>query len=322
MRLAEDLDRDAVRYQGNWIPHKLRAATEDGDLLRRRLGRPLPAADRRGDPDRLLLRDRLRARAAAGRRGPGDARDGARRYGAFSARHEWQFRWLLRVQRLVPRVPPRLLALALRGMSTERVRALVVRPLPADRPPGVRAGAGAAHRRAARRTRSPRPRRSPPALERAVAALADHEEGPRQQQRRRPRCAAPVIGVCVEAEDPQPVDDDRGRELAGDRRGGHAAGADRLDRDQRHGHVGGAEQAARPGSTSGRRTSSESPPASPLRPTISASRSSADRERDQRRGKLPGGAAEPGVDRRLEGQDPADERGEQDCEPRSIATGC
>ena len=43
-----------------------------------------------------------------------------RRYGAFSAGHEWHFRWLLRVQRLVPRVPPRLLARALRGMSSER----------------------------------------------------------------------------------------------------------------------------------------------------------------------------------------------------------
>src|SRR3712207_5937011 len=30
MLLAEDLGRDAVRYQGNWIPHKLRHATEDG----------------------------------------------------------------------------------------------------------------------------------------------------------------------------------------------------------------------------------------------------------------------------------------------------
>ena len=28
--LAEDLERDPVRYQGNWIPHKLRDATEDG----------------------------------------------------------------------------------------------------------------------------------------------------------------------------------------------------------------------------------------------------------------------------------------------------
>ena len=29
VRLAEDLDSEAVRYQGNWIPHKLRAATGD-----------------------------------------------------------------------------------------------------------------------------------------------------------------------------------------------------------------------------------------------------------------------------------------------------
>src|SRR5919109_2759654 len=28
--LAEDLQREPVRYQGNWIPHKLRDATEDG----------------------------------------------------------------------------------------------------------------------------------------------------------------------------------------------------------------------------------------------------------------------------------------------------
>ena len=30
MRLARDLDADTVRYQGNWIPHALRDATEDG----------------------------------------------------------------------------------------------------------------------------------------------------------------------------------------------------------------------------------------------------------------------------------------------------
>jgi hypothetical protein len=41
------------------------------------------------------------------------------RYGAFSARHDWHFRWLLRVQRLIPRVPPRALALALRGMASD-----------------------------------------------------------------------------------------------------------------------------------------------------------------------------------------------------------
>ncbi len=30
VRLAEDLGEDAVRYQGNWIPHKIRPAAEDG----------------------------------------------------------------------------------------------------------------------------------------------------------------------------------------------------------------------------------------------------------------------------------------------------
>src|SRR3954467_15524368 len=30
VKLAEDLDADAVRYQGNWIPHKIRSAVDDG----------------------------------------------------------------------------------------------------------------------------------------------------------------------------------------------------------------------------------------------------------------------------------------------------
>ena len=43
-----------------------------------------------------------------------------RDYAAFSAAHRWKFESLLRVQRLVPRVPPRLLAPALRGMASDR----------------------------------------------------------------------------------------------------------------------------------------------------------------------------------------------------------
>src|SRR3712207_1150797 len=30
VRLAEDLRADPVRYQGNWIPHKIRSAVDDG----------------------------------------------------------------------------------------------------------------------------------------------------------------------------------------------------------------------------------------------------------------------------------------------------
>jgi menaquinone-9 beta-reductase len=119
VRLAEDLERDAVGYQGNWIPHKLRRATQDevffvGDSAGHCL--PLTAEGIRtafyfgiacGRELRQVVDGRLSRRGALDR------------YAAFSDRHLWHFTWLLRIQRLVPRVPPRLLAVALRGMSTE-----------------------------------------------------------------------------------------------------------------------------------------------------------------------------------------------------------
>jgi flavin-dependent dehydrogenase len=119
VRLARDLDRDAVRYQGNWIPHQLREATRGeiffaGDSAGHCL--PLTAEGIRTAFYFGIACGRELRRVVEGRA----TREAAlSRYGAFSARHEWHFRWLLRVQRLVPRVPPRALALALRGMSRE-----------------------------------------------------------------------------------------------------------------------------------------------------------------------------------------------------------
>jgi flavin-dependent dehydrogenase len=120
VRLAQDLDRDAVRYQGNWIPHRIREATEGGvffvgdsaghclpltaEGIRTALyfglacGRELRA---------VLAGERARAAALAS-------------YGAFSAAHRSKFEWMLRVQRLVPRVPPRALAPALRAIGAKR----------------------------------------------------------------------------------------------------------------------------------------------------------------------------------------------------------
>jgi hypothetical protein len=42
------------------------------------------------------------------------------RYGAFSASHSRPFRWMLRVQRLIPRVPPRMLGIGLRAIEPKR----------------------------------------------------------------------------------------------------------------------------------------------------------------------------------------------------------
>jgi flavin-dependent dehydrogenase len=118
--LAEDLERDPVRYQGNWIPHKLRAATEDGIFF---------AGDSAGHCLPLTaegIRTALYFGIACGRElravleGRQPAAAALVRYGDFSAAHEWKFRWMLETQHLVPRVPPRLLALALRGIRTRR----------------------------------------------------------------------------------------------------------------------------------------------------------------------------------------------------------
>jgi menaquinone-9 beta-reductase len=119
VRLAGDLEREAVRYQGNWIPHKLRAATTDGiffvgDSAGHCL--PLTAEGIRTAFYFGIACGRELRRVVEGRAEPATA---LRRYRDFSDRHEWRFKWMLRVQRLVPRVPPRLLAAALRQMERD-----------------------------------------------------------------------------------------------------------------------------------------------------------------------------------------------------------
>jgi flavin-dependent dehydrogenase len=119
VRLAEDLDSEAVRYQGNWIPHKLRDATADdvffaGDSAGHCL--PLTAEG---------IRTAFYFGIACGRElravidGRSDRATALRRYHEFSAAHEWKFKWMLRTQKAVPRVAPRLLAGALRAMEHE-----------------------------------------------------------------------------------------------------------------------------------------------------------------------------------------------------------
>jgi menaquinone-9 beta-reductase len=120
VKIANELGREAVRYQGNWIPHKLRSATEDavffaGDSAGHCL--PLTAEGiRTAFYFGIALGRELRA-VVEGRRTREQA---LRSYGAFSERHARKFGWMLRVQKLIPRVPPRILSPAIRAMSTQR----------------------------------------------------------------------------------------------------------------------------------------------------------------------------------------------------------
>jgi flavin-dependent dehydrogenase len=118
--LAEDLGRERVRYQGNWIPHELRRATEGGVFF---------AGDSAGHCLPLTaegIRTALYFGEALGRelRGVVESRQGrddaAAAYARFHDAHERKFRWLLRVQRLVPRIPPRLLGPLIKALGAKR----------------------------------------------------------------------------------------------------------------------------------------------------------------------------------------------------------
>ncbi|MFL5856245.1 MAG: NAD(P)/FAD-dependent oxidoreductase [Solirubrobacteraceae bacterium] len=119
--LAARLDYPPERYQGNWFPHRLRDATEDGVFfVGDSAGHCFPLS---GEGIRtafyfgIACGRELRA-VLAGER----ARDEAlERYHAFSARHAPAFKRALQLQRLIPALPPRALTALLRAMSSQRV---------------------------------------------------------------------------------------------------------------------------------------------------------------------------------------------------------
>ena len=120
VRLAEDLGSDPVRYQGNWIPHALRDATEGGVFfVGDSAGHCLPLTAEG-------IRTALYFGIACGRElrrviaGEQQREQALARYHAFSASHALPYRWMLRVQRLIPRIAPRLLAGSLQAMDRRR----------------------------------------------------------------------------------------------------------------------------------------------------------------------------------------------------------
>ena len=121
VELAQDLGSEAARYQGNWIPHRLRPATEDGVFF---------AGDSAGHCLPLTaegIRTALYFGIACGRElravlaGGCTREEALRRYGAFSHSHEWKYRWMLRTQKLVPRLHPRALRRVVGAMERRQL---------------------------------------------------------------------------------------------------------------------------------------------------------------------------------------------------------
>jgi flavin-dependent dehydrogenase len=106
VKLAGDLGVAAERYQGNWIPHQLRAAVEDGVFfVGDSAGHCLPLTAEG-------IRTALYFGLACGRElravveGKRLRESALARYGAFSAAHARKFNWMLRVQQAVGRITP------------------------------------------------------------------------------------------------------------------------------------------------------------------------------------------------------------------------
>lgn len=101
--LTRDLGLEPNEYQGNWIPHELRAATEDGVFfVGDSAGHCLPLSAEG-------IRTAFYFGLAAGRElrlvldGRSSREQALERYAAFSEETRWKFRWMLRTQRLVGR---------------------------------------------------------------------------------------------------------------------------------------------------------------------------------------------------------------------------
>jgi menaquinone-9 beta-reductase len=120
--LAEDLDLPAVGYQGNWIPHRLREATGPGPVFFAgdSAGHCLPLTAegiRTAFYFGIALGRELRA-VVEGKQSRATA---AERYDRFNEAHRWKFETLLKGQRLLPRIPPRLLPLAFGLLSRKTI---------------------------------------------------------------------------------------------------------------------------------------------------------------------------------------------------------
>jgi flavin-dependent dehydrogenase len=120
--LAGDLELPPVGYQGNWIPHRLREATAPGPIFFAgdSAGHCLPLTAegiRTAFYFGIALGRELRAVVEQKQ----SRETAVERYDRFNEAHRWKFETLLKGQRLLPRIHPRLLPSAFGVLSRKTV---------------------------------------------------------------------------------------------------------------------------------------------------------------------------------------------------------
>lgn len=121
MDLAERVGVEAERYQGNWFPHRLRDGVEDGVFfVGDSAGHCIPLS---GEGIRTAFYFGIECGRAIGAtlEGRSTIEEALERYRRFCRGHRRLFSLTLKLQRLLPALPPRLLSVFLATMSRPRL---------------------------------------------------------------------------------------------------------------------------------------------------------------------------------------------------------
>ena len=101
VRLATDEGAGTVRYQGNWIPHRIRPATEDGVFFAGDSAGHCLAMSAEGIRTALYFGIACGRELAGVLAGDQSREDALRNYHEFARAHRWKFEWMWLNQRAV-----------------------------------------------------------------------------------------------------------------------------------------------------------------------------------------------------------------------------